>query len=834
MRTILSLNGCWNGSYQISGGQPIQFKGNVPGCAHTDLLQEGKIKDPFFEYQSMECRFIETAVFDYKKEFNFEEEPEGMHVCFSCLDTYCDVWLNEKHLGFCDNMFLPWEFDITKELKKGLNQLHVRFYPPAEQVKDCPEYEASFTTERIHIRRMQCTFGWDWVDRFVTMGIPGDVKLCREEETEIDHVYVTTAAIDSYGAELALQAEFSKIGADAGLVWSVLSPQGECVWQQRRKIAEHTIRQRVSIAEPELWWPNGYGEQPLYTLRMTVVDGKEQIVQEQEIPFGIRTIRVLELQDKEGSDNWRISKELQEIPHIHETDWNEEYVGFQVLVNGCPVFCQGANWVPCEPFPSAVAPERLRELLQLAKEAHLTMLRVWGGGMIESDTFYEICDELGILVIQDFLMACGQYPEEKTEFLDTLRREAEAAVKRIRNHPSLAWWTGDNENSAEGHLEMEEYRGRRAANLALEPVVHRLDSYRRFMPSSPYGGKPYKSVTCGTAHGTMHLFWQFGQFRDSDLSNYHEFMDSGLSRFNGEIPIFGAPALSSMRRFLSEECLYDDECLEFHTKNNPVGLLREFSLYQGHKAFAEKLLGAFRDDEDKLLKMRCIQYEWVRYMMELYRRNRAYAGGALFWMYNDCWPSDSWAVVDYYGNPKAGWYAFKNSARPVMGSIDKKDGKYVLNVMNDGRKDVEGTVKVALWNVHNNLPEQELEMPFITYGNTVTELCRLDWELPEEDYLLVMDVITKEEAYPYRTVYFTKRIADLHLPSSSGERTVHITEQGTDFITLCADKYTHMVNLDGDYIFEDNYFTMLPGETRTIRFRQTAMAATTEIQLYGV
>lgn len=203
-------------------------------------------------------------------------------------------------------------------------------------------------------------------------------------------------------------------------------------------------------------------------------------------------------------------------------------------------------------------------------------------------------------------------------------------------------------------------------------------------------------------------------------------------------------------------------------------------------------------------------------------------------MYNDCWPSDSWAVVDYYGNPKAGWYACKKSCRSVMGSIDKKDGKYVLNVMNDGRKDVEGTVKVTLWNVHKNLPEQELEMPFITYGNTVTELCRLDWELPEEDYLLVMDVITKEEAYPYRTVYFPKRIADLHLPSSNGERTVHIIEQGSDFITLCADKYTHMVDLDGDYIFEDNYFTMLPGETRTIRFRQTAMAATTEIQLYGI
>lgn len=834
MRRILSLNGDWDGRYELPGQQPVCFEGKVPGCAHTDLLRNGKIKEPFIDYQSKECQFIEKAVFEYTTIFRFEEESAGVRLRFSCLDTYCDVWLNGQWLGFCDNMFLPWEFDVSKELKIGKNSLKVCFYPPTEQVKDCPDYSASFTTERVHIRRMQCTFGWDWVERFVTMGIMGDVELYRYSETEIDNVYVATTALDSCGAELTLQAEFKKVGQSTSLVWSVLSPKGEEVWKQRRLIVEDVIHQRVSLAKPDVWWPNGYGEQPLYILRMIVFDKDGQVIQEKDTIFGIRTIRILELKDAVRSDNWYISKELQKIPHISETDFNEEYFGFQVLVNGYPVFCKGANWVPCDPFPSAVTDEKCRELLQLAAEANLTMLRVWGGGLIESDTFYTECDRLGLLVTQDFLMACGEYPENQQKFLETLRREAEFATKRIRNHPSLAWWTGDNENSAEGHLEMQDYRGRRAANLALEPVICTLDPYRRFLPSSPYGGKLFKSSTSGNSHGTFHLMWLFSKFKDSDLSDYQDIMMSCLSRFNSEIPIFGAPAISSMKRFLSKERLYDDACLEFHTKNNPVGLLKEFTIYDGHKAFAEKMFGTFQNEEDKLLKMRCIQYEWVRYIMELYRRNKKYTGGALFWMYNDCWPSNSWSVVDYYVNPKAGWYALKNSCRSTIGSICKENGKFVLTVMNDGRKDETGTARIALWSVHDRIPQKQQEYPFFAGGNRTVEVCKIDWELPQKDYVLVLDIMTEETECPYRTLYFPSRIADIGLPSANGENTVHIVAHDENSITLHAEKYTHMVDLDGDFIFEDNYFTMLPGEIRTIRFRRTVMAATSEISLYSL
>lgn len=831
MRTIQSLNGCWDGCYWVPGEAVVTFKGTVPGCAHTDLLDAGKIQDPYFNKQSMDCQFIETAVFEYKRDFRFDEDAEGMHLHFTRLDTFCDVWLNDIHLGFCDNMFLEWDFEVSKVLKKGENHLKLRFYPPAEQVKDYPEYEASFTTERIHIRRMQCTFGWDWVERLVTMGIEGDVELRREEATELDGVYVATTALDAYGAQLDIRADFKRVSEGMDMVWSVISPDGEKVWEQKRRIVEHIVREKVSVIEPQLWWPNGYGSHPLYTLRVEILTEDGKVYATKDTTFGIRTIRVLEVEDKEGSPNWLLSKEIQKVPHIAEADKNEKYIGFQVLVNGRPVFCQGGNWVPCEPFPSSVTKKRLRDLLTLATKANINMLRVWGGGLIESDDFYDLCDELGILVTQDFLMACGQYPEEKEEFINTLYKEAVTAVCRIRNHPSLAWWTGDNENSADGDLSMSDYRGRRAAHLAAEPAISSYDPYRRFMPSTPFGGTPYKSMTSGTGHGTMHVFWMFNWFRTGDMSDYHDVMNTRLARFNNEVPVFGAPAMSSVRRFLGEEFLYDDDYMEFHTKNNPVGILKEFTIYDSHRVFSEKLLGDFKDNEDKLFKMRYIQYEWVRCMLELYRRNREYTGGIMFWMFDDCWPSNSWSLVDYYANPKAGWYAMKNVCRPVAGCISKKPEGYAVHVMNNGIEEVSGTVKVTMWDIRENKLVCETEIPFISASNQAKELCTLDWELPNEEYVIVTDVITKEDT-PQRSVYFPNRVKDLHLQDDRAAK-VEIVAQDEDSVTVKAETYVYAVNLDGDYVFDDNFFTMLPGEERVIRYEKTAMAETDEIKLYS-
>ncbi len=832
MEILCLLNGKWSGRYQSPDGATIEFTGNVPGCAHTDLWREGIIRDPYFECQSEESQFIEKCIFEYETDFTFDGDTTGVRIAFDRLDTYCDIWLNGSHLGFCNNMFIKWDFDVEHILKKGENHLLIRFYPPAEQVKDMPECPAAFTSERIWIRRMQCTFSWDWVERFVTMGVEGNVTLYRHSETEIDSIYIATTALDDYGAEVRLDLQFSQVGEGARIIWFIDSPTGETVWKQARAVAETQIVECVSVKNPMLWWPNGYGEQPIYTLKIQVYNEEGKMLEERSSTFGIRTIRVVEHVDPEGSDNWKISKALQAIPHIAEVDRNEEYTGFQILVNGKPVYCRGGDWVPSEPFLSDVRREKVEEILRLAAQGNMNMVRVWGGGVIESDDFYDICDRLGILVCQDFLMACGVYPEDREEFLNELRKEEEEGIMRIRNHPSLAWWIGDNENSATGNIEMHEYPGRRAATLVAVPILKRLDPYRRFFPSSPSGGKDFGSSTCGTAHGTMQLGYFVGRVKDGDLTDYQHILGSQLSRFNTEVPVFGAPAISSLKRFISDENLYNEDVLEFHTKNNPSGILEKFPLYKMQRTFAEKFYGDFKDGEDRLLKMRALQYEWVRYMVELYRRNREYTGGILFWMLNDCWPANSWSLIDYHMNPKGGWYAIKQASRPVMGSIYNEGDSHCCKIVSEADDERKGVAHIALWDVQGECPIQENTIPYVISGTKKEVIIPIQWDIAATRQVFVLTLFDEEENQIYRTVYFPSRIVDLELLSTVEKDLVEVKEQGEDYITVYANKYAQTVNLDGDYVFEDNFFTMLSGETKTVRFRPIFEAESKDIRLY--
>lgn len=805
---------------------PVTFEGRVPGCAHTDLLRCGLLSDYRKGYAAKECRFVEEARFTYEREFDFQDDPAGMQLVFTGLDTFCDVYLNGSRLGSGDDMFLPYVFEVSDSLKKGRNHVEVRFFPPAAAVADRPAYPAAFTSERVHIRRMQCTFGWDWVERFVTMGIIGDVWLQRPSAAEIDSLYAAATQIDAEGAEVYIRADFASKATGARLEWEIRDPADHLVWRQRRRVTEKTVAERVAVAQPQLWWPAGYGAQPLYRLRAWVTDENNALLSEMETAFGIRTLRVLEIADQPGSPEYERARQLQNQPRLQNLDQNQEYSGYTVLVNGTRIFCKGANWVPCEPFPSDAAPEKYRRLLGLAAQAHVTMLRVWGGGLFEKDVFYDECDRLGILVIQDLLMACGEYPEDQEDFLDRLRREAAVAAKRLRNHPSLAWWNGDNENAARSDLDMTEYPGRRAAMEIAAPVLREMDPFRRFTPTSPYGGKPFVSVTKGTTHNTFFIDWMFERFRHGDLTDYHAMFDGLLSRFNSELPCMGAPMISSLRHFLDGDQVYDDDCLRFHTRNNPCPEFAEFGIYDAQAAFAGKLLGEFRNRDDKLLKMQYIQYEWVRYCMELYRRHKWFSSGALFWMFNDCWPANGWALVDYYGVPKAGYYALKNTSRPVAASLEAQDGAFVLYGMNDQSQAVKGEARLYVQGMKEETPLWERTIPFEIAANVSSIIWRGEAPLPETGAVLLCDLQTPQGKS--RTFYFPKRVRDIGLPGLPAE----VVERTDSSITLRAPAYIHAVGLNGGYCFEDNFFPMTPGEQRTVAFRRADEAADGEITVY--
>ena len=385
------------------------------------------------------------------------------------------------------------------------------------------------------------------------------------------------------------------------------------------------------------------------------------------------TVKILELPDEAGSREETLCRQLKEASRFAgdgaRFDQNERFSGFVLLVNGIRIFCKGGNWVPCEPFPSAERDDKITSILELAQKANMNMVRVWGGGLFEKDHFYNECDRLGLLVTQDFMMACGDYPEDDDRFCDEIRKEAEQAVVRLRNHPSLVWWTGDNENGTFAYEDRKGYVSRKVSMSILAPVVMALDPYRDFLLSSPYGGVPFGSVTKGTTHNTNYMVPMFGTFESSDLSDYRGVLEGFLCRFCAEHPTMGMPTLFGMKRFLGTENIFeeDDDILRFHTKNNPGFVGNE--LFDYINLFAEKILGNYVNPLDRRLKQQYIQYEWIRITGEYFRRHAWFTSGLIYWMLNDCWPAAGWSLIDYYNIPKLGYYAATKTNRSVMVSI---------------------------------------------------------------------------------------------------------------------------------------------------------------------
>ncbi|MBR4888030.1 MAG: FAD-binding protein, partial [Clostridia bacterium] len=591
----------------------------------------------------------------------------------------------------------------------------------------------------------------------------------------------------------------------------ILDPDGNMVYRHRWFRRESMLKEYIDLKNARLWNPAGFGEQPLYTLRLC---GKEYT-------FGIRTVRVLQEPDEPGSEYYNKCLEIKDSASGEAYDKNEEFSGFQLLVNDVPVLCKGANWVPSEPFPSAETDEKITELLELAKESGLNMLRVWGGGNFEKQHFYSECDRLGILVTQDFLMACGHYPEEDPAFIENLRKETEYAAYALRNHPCLMWWSGDNENAVTGDDEAEDYHGRTAIHQGILPALMRLDPRRRFMLSSPCGGKFYASKTVGTTHNTQYLGCSILPYLyNSDMKDYKEHFAQYLARFIAEEPTLGAVSLSSLKHMMTEEDIFGDLAMwEYHTKSNPA--LSE-PLFETLRQVSRKVLGTFTDGADRFFKMKYLQYEWVRITLENIRRNRGFCNGVVYWMWNDCWPASSgWAFVDYYCKPKASFYSFKRCAAGLLASVHKTD-RYEIHLCNDTLQDM--NVRLVLSYLQNGRVTELEETTVTALAAASAVVHTLPLHAVPEDAVLLCDAFG-EKAHDRA---FYKNGALPLVPCA-----VKVEEQTANTITVTAESYVHAVELEGEFVFEDNYFSLLPGEKRTVAFRKIKDAADDALTVAG-
>ena len=446
--------------------------------------------------------------------------------------------------------------------------------------------------------------------------------------------------------------------------------------------------------------------------------------------------------------------------------------------------------------------------MELSLEMGLNMVRIWGGGAFECRHFYDECSRLGIVVTQDFLMACGEYPEKEEWFINHLLKEAEYASYFMRNQPCLVWYSGDNENAANGSFEDEDYTGKSAYEKGLKPMVEKLDRTKNFFPSSPYGGKKFASNTVGTTHNTQYMGRLFEYIFSKDVhSDYKEELKKYRARFIAEEPVFGAVSLSSLRRFMQDDEIFakDLDMWLYHTKGNPA-LERELMDYMIH--FAEGVLGEFKNPEDRYFKYKYFMYEWVRVVMEQARREKWFCSGIIFWMLNDCWTAASgWALIDYFNKPKLGYYSFKRCAKPILCSIDCEDGKYSLSVSNDGLTDCK--VKAYIYKVKDGLHElvEELDLTCPANESMAKEL---KVEL-SGDERLIADL--KSSVNDCRAFYKKGGLEICPIQNA----VEYMVEDGK--ITLIAKEYVHAVELEGEAIFEDNGFIMLKGEKRVVSFR---------------
>lgn len=850
MQNIL-LNGTWKCFGTNENNEPLSFEVSVPGTVHTGMIENGLIQDIFYGQNADKYMWIEDKNWTFTKEFQFSlnSDTKKAELEFLGLDTYCEVFLNDNKLGFCDNMNLSYTYDVLPFLKDGKNVIRIEFLSPKEQVKDIDFgiCDGAFARDRMFTRRMQCTYGWDWVHRLITMGIWRDVTLFINRFSKIDCLCANLKSLTPFGADMEISlfgthdfkffnsafSEYLPHEAVSPMVeFKVFDPDGRVIYNNKRLFRESFMAEYFTVENPKLWYPNGYGESPLYSLCAVVTDENGTVLCEKTVSFGIREFSIIEKADSKDSKNYKLA-EKQFSEFIKTKAQDGEFASFETIVNNTKVFCRGGNWVPADPFPGNVSSARLEELIRLAHDAGINMLRIWGGGYFESDEFYDLCDKYGIMIQQDFLMACGTYPyddelleqhnEDALHFTESFKAECEQNLKRLVSHPSIVWYNGDNENM----MPVNENYVNNARRIAYEitlPAIRKYDRNRRFFVSSPWGGSHFNSPAKGMFHATGFLDFYLSYIKNKPMDDYVNYFGNAVSRFANETPVMSSISVCSLKKFIPEEEMGIDKfsCFDYHTKNHPAKEYKDFHLFDHIDRGAKKIFGEFKSASDRLFKMNLLGYEWTRSVMESYRRNLDFTSGNLFWMFNDCWPAIGWSMIDFYLVPKTAYYAMKRTCKKISSSIIKENGKIKVFVSNCSNSDT--TVSGTVYFSNSDKIKNSISFEFLSTAGKSEEAFSFEYT---DCVAVVCDI--EGGGISDRSVYLDVPPAKTKLEPSN-----IALKKDADKIELKSDKLSLFVTLDGEFIFSDNAFLMLPGETKTIAYEKTLYASSDELQVFSL
>ncbi|GAA4163150.1 glycoside hydrolase family 2 protein [Phytohabitans flavus] len=621
----------------------------VPGCVHTDLLAAGRITDPHLDDNETALRWIGHTDWVYEAVFHWDG-PSDPRVDLACagLDTVATVSLNGVELGSTANMHRSYRFDVRPHLRPGDNRLRVHFgsaYRYAEEMRERLGARPNAYPEPFNfVRKMACNFGWDWGPTVVTAGIWQEIGLHSWGTARLATVRPLTTVEGGVGrVEVHVEVERASDGPLA-VSAAVAGVRAETTIGPGERTAVVTLE----VRDPELWWPRGYGEQARHLLDVALRAADGEVVDTWQRRIGFRSVR------------------LDTTPDAHGTP-------FTLVVNGVPVFAKGVNWIPDDTFVTRMTRERYAERLAQACDANVNLLRVWGGGRYESEEFYDLADELGFLVVQDFLFACAAYPEEEPIASEVVA-EAREQVTRLASHPSLVAWFGNNENIWGFHDWgwPERLDGRSWGEgyylQVLPAIVAELDPTRPYWPSSPYSG-PSRHPN-EPAHGSMHIWDVWNQ---KDYTHYRDYRP----RFVAEFGYQGPPAYATLRRSIVDEPLAHDSPGMLHHQKATDG---DAKLQRGLDAH----LPAPRDFDDWHYLTQVNQARAVALGIEHFRSLRPLCMGTVMWQLNDCWPVTSWAAVDGDGRRKPLWYALRRAYADRLLTLQPRDGDLVLVAVNDG------------------------------------------------------------------------------------------------------------------------------------------------------